>query len=135
MPLLPTLALSLCRSSFLCFTKLSFLSWCHGVVDVVCLAYSLYVFAECLWDASSFSGVLQPLCSCFASSWCALVACHSVLAWWLEAGVGVVCPDVSRLHAVVPVLAVGDGVAFHALHDGELAEHPSWILDKPVFWF
>lgn len=98
-------------------------------------AYSFYVFAERLWDASSFSRVFESLCACFAASWCSFVACHAILARWLELWVGVVGPDVCWFHARVAVLAIGDGVAFHALHDGELAEHAAWVFYEPVFWF
>lgn len=56
----------------------------------------------------------------------------TVFTRWFEFWVGVVCPYVSRLHASLAVLAVGDGVARYALHPGHFPHTTAWVFNEII---
>lgn len=60
-----------------------------------------------------------------------VVAFIAAATYRFELRVWVVRPDVSRLHSMIPVLTVGDGVSREALHKVHFAEAAAWVLDEP----
>lgn len=56
----------------------------------------------------------------------------SIVTGGLELRVGMIRPDVGRLHTCIAVLAIGDGVPGHALHPRHFSHSSTRILDEVI---
>ncbi len=71
-------------------------------------------------DAGSIAVPCYTLCPCFRASGCCDMARVAVLAHGLRVPPPRVRPDVSRLHASIPVLTIGNGYSAYSVENHEI---------------